>query len=142
MATLDLQEQEQIAALKAWWKDNGKWLLMTLALAIGGFTAMQGWQSYKSNQALDAYTLFVQLLKQVESGDPKRVNDAAAAVIDKYGSSAYAPRASLVAAQVNTLAKGPARAKTQLQWVAAGPVGARRTASQSGGTVSSSSEPR
>lgn len=117
MATLDLQEQEQIDALKAWWKDNGKWLLMTLALGLGGFSAMQGWQSYKSNQALEASTLFAQLLKQVESGDPKRVNDAAAAVIDNYGSTTYAPRASLLAAQVNTLTKDPVRAKTQLQWV-------------------------
>ncbi len=117
MATLDLQEQEQIDALKAWWKDNGKWLLMTLALALGGFAAMQGWQSHKSNQALEASTLFSELLKQVESGDTKRINDAAAAVIENYGSSAYAPRASLLAAQVNNLTKDPARAKTQLQWV-------------------------
>ena len=117
MATLDLQEQEQVEAFKAWWKENGKWLLWMLALAVGGFTAMQGWQSYKSNQAMEAATLFAELGKQVDSRDPKRVNDAAAAVMDKYGSSAYAPRASLLAAQVNIQVKDTARAKTQLQWV-------------------------
>jgi len=117
MATLDLQEQEQVDALKAWWKDNGKWLLLTLALALGGFATIQGWQAHKSNQAIEASTLFAELLKQVDSKDPKRINDAAAAVIDNYGSSAYAPRASLVAAQANIQAKDAARAKTQLQWV-------------------------
>jgi len=117
MTTLDLQEQEQIDALKAWWKDNGKWLLLTLALALGGFAAIQGWQAYKSNQAVEAATLFFQLVNQVDSRDPKRINDAAAAVIENYGSSAYAPRASLLAAQVNIQAKDAARAKTQLQWV-------------------------
>ncbi|MBI5436773.1 MAG: tetratricopeptide repeat protein [Nitrosomonadales bacterium] len=117
MSTLDLHEQEQIDALKAWWRDNGKWLLLMLALALGGFAAMRGWQSYKSNQAVEAATLFAELGKQIGSGDPKRVNDAAAALIENYGSSAYAPRASLLAAQVNNLTKDAARAKTQLQWV-------------------------
>lgn len=117
MATLDLQEQEQVEAFKAWWKDNGKWLLWTLALALGGFTAMQGWQSHKSNQAMEAATLFAELGKQIDSRDPKRINDAAAAVIENYGSSAYAPRASLLAAQVNIQTKDTARARAQLQWV-------------------------
>jgi len=30
MAALDLQEQEQLEALKAWWKDNGNWILGTV----------------------------------------------------------------------------------------------------------------
>jgi len=117
MATLDLQEQEQVEAFKAWWKDNGKLLLWILALALGGFAAIQGWQTHKTNQAMEAATLFAELGKQVNSKDPKRVNDAATAVIDKYGSSAYAPRASLLTAQVNIKTKDAARAKTQLQWV-------------------------
>ncbi len=117
MATLDLQEQEQVDALKAWWKDNGKWLLWTLALALGGFAAVQGWQSHKSNQAIEAATLFAELVKQADSKDPKRTYDAAAAVIDNYGSSAYAPRAVLLMAQINLQIKDAARAKTQWQWV-------------------------
>jgi predicted negative regulator of RcsB-dependent stress response len=117
MATLDLQEQEQVEAFKAWWKDNGKWLLLMLALVLGGFAATKGWQSYKNNQANEAATLFAELNKQVSSNDPKRINDAAAAVIDKYGSSAYAPRAALLAAQANIQAKDVTHAKTQLQWV-------------------------
>ena len=117
MATLDLQEQEQVDALKAWWKENGKWLLLTLALALAGFATIQGWQAHKSNQAIEASTLFAELLKQADSRDPKRINDAAAAVIDNYGSSAYAARAALLAAQVNIQTKDAVRAKTQLQWV-------------------------
>ena len=117
MATLDLHEQEQVEAFKAWWKDNGKWLLLVLVLVLGGFAATRGWHAYKNKQAGDAATLFAELNNQVASNDPKRINDAAAAVMDKYGSSAYAPRAALLAAQVNIHAKDVAQAKTQLQWV-------------------------
>lgn len=117
MATLDLQEQEQVDAFKAWWKDNGRTVLWTLALVIGGIIGTQAWQSYKVTKRTEAAMMFSELMKQAASNDPKRINDAAAAVIDKYGSSAYAPRAALVAAQANIQARDAARAKTQLQWV-------------------------
>ncbi len=117
MAALDLQEQEQVETLKAWWKDNGKWVLLTLAIVLGGYAGMQGWQAYKTNQALAASSLFFDMAKQVESGDPKRINDAAMAVVSSHGGSAYAPRAYLLASQINLQLGDPSRAKTQLQWV-------------------------
>lgn len=117
MAVLDLQEQEQVDAFKAWWKDNGKWLLIALAVAVSGFAAMQGWQFYKEKKMAEASTLYAELEKQLTSNDPKRINDAGQAVIDKFGSTAYAPRAALLAAQVNIQNKDIARAKTQLEWV-------------------------
>lgn len=117
MSTLDLHEQEQVDAFKHWWKDNGKGVILAAAVVLGGFAAIQGWHAYKAKQAGGAATLYTELVKQVASNDPKRINDAATAVVDKYGSSAYASRASLLAAQANIQAKDVARAKTQLQWV-------------------------
>jgi len=117
MATLDLQEQEQVDAFKHWWKDNGKSVALILVVALTVFAVSKGWQYYKAKQANEASTLFAELNKQVLSNDPKRINDAAAAVMDKYASSAYAPRAAMLAAQINIQAKDNAHAKTQLQWV-------------------------
>lgn len=117
MATLDLQEQEQVDAFKAWWKDNSKWVLLALVLAIGGAAAVQGWHAYKARQTAAAVTLYTELVKQVSSNDARRINDAAAAVMEQYASSGYAPRAALLAAQVNIQARDTARAKTQLLWV-------------------------
>ena len=116
MAALDMQEQEQIDALKAWWKENSKWLLLTVALTLVGVVAVRGWQSYQKDQGSEASTLYAELEKQLQSNDAKRINDAAAAVMDKFSSTAYAPRAALTAAQVNIQVKDIARAKTQLQW--------------------------
>lgn len=117
MAALDLHEQEQIDALKAWWKDNGNWLLLTIVLAVVAFGAMRGWQSWHAKQNAGAAMLYSEVLQQVDSNDPKRVNDAAAAVVSKYSSTIYAVRAELLAAQVNIEAKDVATATTQLQWV-------------------------
>ena len=116
MAILDMQEQEQLDAFKSWWKDNGKWLLLVLGLALGVFVVVQGWKTYKGNNATEAFTLYDEMGKQLASNDPKRINDAAAAIMDKFSSSAYAPRAALAAAQVNIQFNDLPTAKSQLQW--------------------------
>ena len=117
MAALDLQEQEQLDTLKAWWKENGNRLLGVLLIAVVAMGGWRGWQYYQSKQSSEAATLYAGFLQQLESNDAKRVNDAAAAVMDKYAASGYAARAALLAAQVNEQGKETARARTQLHWV-------------------------
>src|SRR5450830_557785 len=117
MAALDLQEQEQFEALKAWWEDNRNQLLGALLIVVVAMGGWRGWQVYKHKQADEAATLYQQFIEQLSSKDARRVNDAAAAVMDKFASTAYAARAALLAAQVNEQAKDVAHAKTQLQWV-------------------------
>jgi predicted negative regulator of RcsB-dependent stress response len=117
MATLDLHEQEQVDAVKAWWKENGKWLVAALVLAGGSFIAVHGWQSWQGRQAQQAATLYASVVQQLGSDDPRRIDDAAQAVVDKFGSTVYAPRAQLLAAQASIQARDDARAKSQLQWV-------------------------
>jgi len=117
MAALDLQEQEQLETLKAWWKDNRNQILGGLLIVVVGMGGWRGWQYYQHQQSDGAATLYQQFIEQLASNDTKRINDAAAAVTDKFGSTAYAARAELLAAQVNKQGNDLARAKTQLQWV-------------------------
>lgn len=118
MAVLDLQEQEQLEALKAWWSDNRTWLVGTLlvcAVVVGGW---RGWHYYQNKQANESAILYAEFVKRVETnGDNKRMNDAAEAVMNKYADSAYASRAALLAAQFNEQEKNAGKAKMQLQWV-------------------------
>lgn len=117
MAALDLQEQEQLEGLKAWWNDNGNFVLgvvLVLVIVIGGW---RGWGYYQNKQAFEAATLYEQFNEQLASNDAKRVNDAAAILMDKYPSTLYAARAALSAALVNEQGKAMPQAKTQLQWV-------------------------
>ncbi|MFZ5503020.1 MAG: YfgM family protein [Pseudomonadota bacterium] len=117
MAALDLQEQEQLEALKDWWKDNGNLVLgalLAFTVAVGGW---RGWHYYQDQQARAAVTLYEQFIQQVDSRDPKRINDAATAMMEKFPSSIYAARATLMAAQINAPGGDVSRAKTQFQWV-------------------------
>ncbi len=42
MATLDLQEQEQVDAFKHWWKDNGKGVILAAGAGVGHFWRDEG----------------------------------------------------------------------------------------------------
>jgi predicted negative regulator of RcsB-dependent stress response len=81
---------------------------------MGGW---RGWQYYRHQQAVEAATLYQQFIQQLSSNDVKRINDAAAAVMNKFSSTPYATRAALLAAQVNEQDNDKARSKSQLQWV-------------------------
>ena len=117
MAMIDLQEQEQLDALKTWWKDNRVWVITALAIVVFAYAALTYWKHYQGKQAAEASTLYAEVLKQVASNDPKRINDSVAALVEKYSNTAYAPRAQLLAVQANMQAKDLVRAKTQLEWV-------------------------
>jgi predicted negative regulator of RcsB-dependent stress response len=116
MAELDLHEQEQVDALKAWWKENGNWVIGALVVGLLGFAGMQYWKSHQSSQTAEAAKLYAEVMKQTATNDAKRIGDAADALASRYGSSAYAPRAQLLAAQASLQARDVAHAKVQLQW--------------------------
>ena len=117
MSELDLHEQEQVDALKAWWKDNGKWVVGVLVVGLLGFAGMQFWKSHQAGQAAEAAKLYVEVVKQAATNDAKRIGDAADALVGRYGSSAYASRAQLLAAQASLQARDIPHAKAQLWWV-------------------------
>jgi len=106
-----------VEALKAWWKENGKWVIGVLVLGLLSFAGTKYWRSYQAGQAAEAAKLYAEVVKQSASNDAKRIGDAADALVSRYGSSAYAPRAQLLASQASLQARDLAHAKVQLQWV-------------------------
>lgn len=119
MSTIDTHEQEQLDALKAWWKENRNWMIAAVLVALAVWAAIAGWKYYQHKQASEASMLYAEVMKQVASNDPKRINDAVNALVEKYASTAYASRAQLLAVQVNTQFKDMDTAKKQLEWVIA-----------------------
>ena len=114
---LNLDEQEQVAELKAWWERYGGLLLMALvaaALAIGG---MQWWRYYQRSQAAQASVLYEALAKAVEGGDAKLVREANGALAERYPRTLYASLGALSAARYYFDHNDPKNARAQLQWV-------------------------
>lgn len=117
MATYDLEEQEQIAEIKAWWKQYGNLLLGIVTAASIGVIAWQGWNWYQRNQAAQASMVYGVLQKAVRENDAQRIKTATGELLEKYASTAYAPMAALSAAKAMFAAGDTKTASLQLVWV-------------------------
>ena len=119
MAYYDLEEQEQIAELKAWWKQYGKLLIAAIVLALAVAGAYFGWAAYKREIAEKAATMYGAVTKALQEGDAKKARESAVSLVEKYPKTGYAPLAALIAARLSFEVPDLAAAKQQLQWVIA-----------------------
>jgi predicted negative regulator of RcsB-dependent stress response len=113
----DLEEQEQLATLKDWWKRYGNLITWLLIIALGGYAAWTGWNVYQRNQSAQAAQLYEELQKAIAAKDSAKVQRAATDMEDRFGRAAYAQMGALAAAKVAFDANDLKTAKTQLQWV-------------------------
>ena len=92
---LDLEEQEQVDELKAWWKQHGnKVMILTavFALSVAGWSF---WKSYQAKQTSEAVVLFEVLRKELPTNNVKRIREVAGQIIEKYPRTPYAVDAGM-----------------------------------------------
>jgi predicted negative regulator of RcsB-dependent stress response len=114
---LDLEEQEQIAELRAWWDRYGN---LVLSVVVGSAIALAGWQGWRWHQqaqTAQAAVLYDTLARGVQGGDAKAVRDAAGALIEGYPRSLFAAMGALASARFHFDRNDLKSAKAQLGWV-------------------------
>jgi predicted negative regulator of RcsB-dependent stress response len=113
----DLQEQEQLDELKAWWGKYGNLILTVVTVVLLGIAALNGWRWYQRNQAAEAAGVYAELERAIAAKETERVNTLSTTLTDKYARTAYAPMGALQAARWHVEAGNAAAARAQLQWV-------------------------
>ena len=113
----DLEEQEKLDELKAWWNRWGNLVTYALAGVLAATAGWQWWKNHQAGQAVEAAAIFDRLDQAAEAGDIKAAREFGGALIDKYAGTGYAPRAALVLAGVNLSQKDTKSARAQLEWV-------------------------
>jgi predicted negative regulator of RcsB-dependent stress response len=114
---LDLEEQEQVAELKAWWRQHGNLIVSVILAAAVTFAGWQGWRWYSANQAAQAAAHFDALAKAAQAGDAKALRDAAGTLIESFPRTLYASMGAFVAARFHFDRSDLKSAKAQLEWV-------------------------
>jgi len=114
----DLEEQEQLATLKAFWSQYGNLITWVLIIALGSFAGWRYWNTHQQNQAAEASALYDQQQLALVKKDNTLVQRIAADVQSKYKGSAYASMSALTAAKSAFEANDLKAAKANLQWVA------------------------
>ncbi|MFM7847503.1 MAG: YfgM family protein [Rubrivivax sp.] len=118
MATpLDLQEQEQLEAIKSFWKQYGNLITWTLVLALGGVGAWNGWNWYQRDQGIKASAMYDELERSVQAADLERSARIFADLQARYPGTAWTAQGGLMLARLQT-EKGQADAATTvLRWL-------------------------
>lgn len=117
MAVYDLEEQESIDDLKAWWARWGTlvtWIAVAVAAVVVG---VQGWRWWKASRAEAAGALYAAVGAASRGEDATRARDAMATLMDKYAGTGYASRAALLRAGQLWRDGDKAGARAQLTWI-------------------------
>lgn len=112
----DLEEQEQIATLKAWWHDWGRYLATVLVIGMLAYAGHQGWNYWQQRQATQAATLFEQIQSQEDLAKARVAHEA---LKKDFPGTAFASRSALVMANRLYLKGDKAGAGNELNWVVA-----------------------
>jgi predicted negative regulator of RcsB-dependent stress response len=113
----DLQEEEQLEALKAWWKQYGNLVVTVVTVSALALASFQGWRYYQHSQATEAAALHEQLEDARQAGDHGRTRGIADRIMERYRSTPYATLAALASARASFDSGERDDAKARLRWV-------------------------
>lgn len=92
-------EEEQIEALRRWWKQNGRSVLMLLVLVLLAVFGWRTWMGYETSRAEAASVQYERLMGLLET-EPAKAVEVGQELVGQYPSSTYAALASLSLARV------------------------------------------
>lgn len=110
-------EEQQVEALKEWWKQNGIAVIGGAVLGISALVGWRGWNWHQENQATEASDIFVVLQEAVSKNDAAALSEKANILRDQYGSTPYASLAVLHHAKAQIDQNDHAAAEESLRWV-------------------------
>jgi len=117
MAAYDLEEQEQLSAMKAWWDKYGNLITTAATVVLVVLAAWLGWTRYQSYQGQKATAVYAELFRAAESGEQAKLDLAAKQLTSDYPNELQASLGTLMAARVDVDHKDTKNARVKLSWV-------------------------
>ncbi|WP_328731479.1 YfgM family protein [Vreelandella azerica] len=98
-------EEEQLEAIKRWWKDNGTSLIAGVAIAAAGVFGWNAWQNYQDNRAEAASIRYQELVNLTASNSNDdamlaQARELVTEINDEYDGTLYAELAQLLDARL------------------------------------------
>ena len=107
-------EEQQVEALKAWWAENGKSVMLGVGIGVAAIGGWQFWGKHKESQAREASDGYEQTIQSLADGG--NAADVAAKVKKDHKNSLYATYAALAAARSYVEQNDLAGAEKELAW--------------------------
>jgi predicted negative regulator of RcsB-dependent stress response len=113
---LDLEEQEKLDQLKAFWQKYRNLITGVLTAALFAYAAYSGYQWWRTSQASAASQLYETMVSAINKGDKDQTLRAADDLQKQFAGTPYAAMSSLVAAKIASDAGDSAKAMAYLRW--------------------------
>lgn len=114
---LDLEEQEQLANLKSFWINYGRWLAVGILIALIGYGVYWVYQKHQVSVALEASQQYEELVLAATKSDFPGVLKKAQGLEQNFAQTTYSAMAGLIAANLAYSIGDIEQASTQLRWV-------------------------
>lgn len=109
-------EEQQVEALKRWWRENGKLVITGVVLGLALVVGVRYYTQYTNDRAESASYLFDQLI--TNAADSKQeISSISDRLLTEYESTAYAALSALVMAKQLVAEGDLASARQKLEWV-------------------------
>lgn len=115
-------EEEQVEALRQWWKENGTGTVTAILLAMAGGFGWQAWQAHQqttAEAASDSYQAMIKLMEAPGAETPAEALDLAEQIKQEHAGTTYAQFSALHLAAAAVNRGDLAQAEAQLRWVLA-----------------------
>lgn len=112
----DLEEQERLDELKAFWARWGTPITLGLAVVLLVVAGWRGWGWWQMREAGAASAIHEKLDEALRRGQLAEAAPMAATLMKEYGGTAYAPLAALRVARAQIDAGDSKSARTTLTW--------------------------
>ncbi|OYW79605.1 MAG: hypothetical protein B7Z19_04810 [Polynucleobacter sp. 32-46-5] len=113
---LDLEEQEQLDQLKAFWQKYRNLITGVVTVILFAYAAYSAYQWWRVSQAADASQLYETMVSAIEKGDKDQTLRAADDLQNQFARTPYAAMSSLVAAKIASDAGDATKATNYLRW--------------------------
>lgn len=111
------EDEEQVEALKKWWRENWKALAAGLVIGVGGIVGWEGWKTHQVESAAEASRLYEELGDALEADAIEQADALAGQLKLDHADSPYAAQGALAMARHLVEHGELAAADERLNWV-------------------------
>lgn len=110
-------EEEQVEAIKKWWKENGTSVVLGVLIGAGALFGWRYWESQITSKGEAASVVYTEFGNLISENKTKEAEQVGKSLIETHKDTPYASLASLALARKAVEAKDSATAISHLQWV-------------------------
>lgn len=110
-------EEEQVQAIKDWWKENSRAIIAGLIIGIGSIAGYRYWTNYQTTQAEQASLIYAQVIVNAANANSSKAFEQGKSLISDYSGTPYAALSALTLSKLALDNTDYPTAAAQLRWV-------------------------